>query len=110
MTHDSVITATRPLKSERVSSIITFETFSGTEWQASNHPKTFRPNLFVEISKEELEIKKQAMDCYEYEKREYPHPRSKKALEISAQKNGILVGCNLAESFCIIRSISKNEI
>ena len=110
LTHDSVITATRPLKSERVTSIITFETFSGTEWQASNHPKIFRPNFFVEISKEELEIKKQAMDCYEFEKREYPNPRSKKALEISAQKNGILVGCNLAESFCIIRSISKNEI
>ena len=65
--------------------------------------------FFLGVSPE-LEIKKQAMDCYEYEKREYPHPRSKKALEISAQKNGIIVGCNLAESFCIIRSISKNEV
>jgi len=109
LTFDSVITASRPLKNESVSTIITFETFSGTEWQASIHPKAYRPNFFIEISKEELEIKKQAMDCYEFEKREYPHPRSKKALEISAQKNGIVVGCNLAESFCIIRSISKNE-
>lgn len=108
-TYESVITSTRPLENERASTIITFETFSGTEWQPSIDPKIFRPNLFIEISKEELEIKKQAMECYDFEKRAYPHPRSPKALEISAQKNGIIVGCELAESFCIIRSISKNE-
>ena len=97
-------------KYECTTSILTFETFSGTERQSSVHPKSYRPNIFIEISKEELEIKKQAMDCYLYEKREYPHPRSNKALEISVKKNGIIVGCNLVGSFCLIRSISKNEI
>ena len=110
LTYESVITATRPLKNESVISIITFETFSGTEWQASIDPRIYRPNFFIEISNEELEIKKQAMDCYKFEKRDYPHPRSNKALKISAQKNGIIVGCSLAESFCIIRLIFKNEI
>lgn len=109
-TYQSVITAARPLKNERVALIITFETFSGTEWQPSIDPEIYRPNFFIEITEEELNVKKQAMNCYDFEKRDYPHPRSLKALEISAQKNGIIAGCKLAESFCIIRLISKNEI
>lgn len=106
ITNRAVFTATRPLKDETVKSIITFETFSGTEWQASNHPEKFSPNLFIEISKDNLKAKKLAMKSYLFERRNFPHPRSEKALEISAQKNGIIVGYSLAESFCIIRMIS----
>lgn len=110
LTYKSVITATRPLEDETATSIITFETFSGTEWQPSIDPRIYRPNFFIEITKKELEIKKRAMNCYHFEKRDYPHPRSVKALEIFAKRNGILAGCNLAESFCLIRYISKNKL
>ena len=44
------------------------------------------------------------MDSYFYEKRSFPHPRSSKALEIIAQKNGIEVGYKYAERFCLIRT------
>ena len=86
--------------------IITFETFSGTEWRASSDPKHFIPNLFFEISEQGLEAKINGMESYEYEKREYPHPRSPKSLKIAAQRWGIAVGKEYAEAFCLIRCIN----
>ena len=104
-TFEAVITATRPLEYEIVSTIITFETPSGTEWRASSDPKHFIPNLFISISKENLESKINAMEQYDYEKRNYPHPRAPKSLEIIANRWGIVVGQESAEAFCLIRKI-----
>jgi LmbE family N-acetylglucosaminyl deacetylase len=106
-TFEAVITACRPIESEIVNTIITFETMSGTEWRASSDPKHFLPNLFVEISESDLNAKIGAMECYEYEKRPYPHPRSPEALKIRAQMWGVSIGVKLAEAFQIIRIISK---
>lgn len=109
-TFEAVITACRPMVSEPVKTIITFETMSGTEWRASSDPKHFIPNMFFEISEESLAAKIKAMETYEFEKREYPHPRSPEALKINAKQRGIMVGKIYAEAFCIVRSIfSFNE-
>lgn len=104
-TFEAVITATRPLADEMVNTIITFETPSGTEWRASSDPKHFIPNLFIEIEKENLDAKISGMECYEFERRNYPHPRSPEALEIHAKRWGITIGKNYAEAFMIIRNI-----
>lgn len=106
-TFEAVITACRPMAHEKVKSIITFETPSGTEWRASSDPKHFIPNFIFEISENSLNSKIQAMECYKFEKRQYPHPRSPEALRIRAQMWGISNGVNLAEAFQIIRSIQK---
>jgi len=106
-TFEAVITACRPLSSELVQAIITFETMSGTEWRASSDPKHFVPNMFLEISEENLGAKVNAMESYEFEKREYPHPRSAEALKIRAQMWGIANGIKLAEAFQIIRLIEN---
>ena len=87
-TFEAVITATRPLSHEVVKAVITFETMSGTEWRASTDPRNFIPNLFFEIAEGDLNAKIAAMECYEFEKREYPHPRSPEALRIVAQRSG----------------------
>jgi LmbE family N-acetylglucosaminyl deacetylase len=105
-TFEAVITACRPMESESVKSIITFETISGTEWRASSDPKHFVPNLFIEIKETDLMAKVTAMESYEFEKREYPHPRSPEALRIRSQMWGIANGLNLAEPFQIIRIIN----
>ena len=102
-TFEAVITATRPMKHEKIKSIITFETPSGTEWIASSDPRKFTPNLFIEVSKENLNAKIKGMEAYEFEKREYPHPRSPEALEILAKRYGIMMGGNYYEAFQIIR-------
>ena len=104
-TFEAVITATRPMSHEIVKTIITFETPSGTEWRAASDPKHFIPNFFVEVNKENIQAKIQGMEAYEFEKRVYPHPRSPEALEILAQRWGIVVGCEYAEAFMIIRTI-----
>ncbi len=104
-TFDAVITATRPMIHECVKTIITFETPSSTEWQAFNHPNYFKPNLFLEVSKKNVDAKIKGMESYEFEKRKYPHPRSPKALEIQCQRNGVIVGKEYAEAFMLIRSI-----
>ena len=105
-TFDAVITATRPMENEKVSTVITFETPSGTEWIASSDPRKFTPNLFIEINKENVDAKIKGMESYEFEKRAYPHPRSPKALFILAQLRGVSVGKNYVEAFCIIRTIN----
>jgi len=104
-TFDAVITACRPIETEKVKTIISFETPSGTEWRASTNPNHFVPNFFVEVSEENILAKIKAMECYEFEKRKYPHPRSPEALKILAQRWGISSGCSYAEAYCLVRSI-----
>lgn len=105
-TFEAVVTACRPLQSERVKTIITFETPSGTEWRASSDPRHFIPNLFFTVSEEDINAKIKGMESYEFEKRAYPHPRSPEALKIYAQKWGITVGVPYAEAFNCVRSIN----
>ena len=104
-TFEAVMTATRPMENEKVKSIITFETPSGTEWRASSDPKHFIPNLFFKVSEESLNAKIRAMESYEFEKRSYPHPRSPEALKILAQRWGVVIGVEYAEAFQLIRYI-----
>jgi len=103
-TFEAVITSTRPMMNETVKTIITFETMSGTEWRASTDPRHFVPNLICEINEDGLKAKIDAMESYEFEKREFPHPRSPRALRTRAEMWGITNGINLAEAFCIVRS------
>lgn len=105
-TFEAVITACRPMEHELVKTIITFETMSGTEWRASTDPYHFTPNLFIEIGQTDLNAKITAMEAYEFEKREFPHPRSPEALEIRAKMWGVTNGVNCAEAFCLIRNIT----
>jgi LmbE family N-acetylglucosaminyl deacetylase len=104
-TFEAVITATRPMKDEVVKTIITFETPSGTEWQASSDPRRFAPNLFIEVSEKDVEAKIKGMESYQFEKREYPHPRSSKALKNVCRERGIRVGKDYVEAFYMVRSI-----
>lgn len=105
-TFEAVITAIRPMKDEMVKTLITFETPSGTEWRAATDPKHFIPNFFVGVSQEALEAKIKGMESYEFEKRNYPHPRSPEALRIQAQRWGVAVGKEFAEAFTLVRSIN----
>lgn len=104
-TFEAVMTACRPIEHEKVKAIFTFETPSGTEWRASVDPKHFIPNVFFEISEKNVNAKIEAMECYEFEKRKYPHPRSPEALKIHAQRWGVAAGKHYAEAFTLVRYI-----
>jgi len=105
-TFEAVVTCTRPMENEKVKTIITFETPSGTEWRASTDPRHFIPNLFFEVSEENINAKVRGMENYEFEKRKYPHPRSPEALKIQAQRWGISIGRPFAEAFVLVRQIN----
>ncbi|WP_029032969.1 PIG-L deacetylase family protein [Salinimicrobium terrae] len=107
LTFEAVVTACRPVNEERVHTIVSFETPSGTEWVApTDYARQFIPNFFVEVSEEGLEAKIKGMESYEFEKREYPHPRSPEALKIQAQRWGVVVGKKFAEAFSIVRIVN----
>ncbi|GAB2975306.1 PIG-L family deacetylase [Mucilaginibacter puniceus] len=104
-TFEAVITGCRPMAHEGVKTIITFETPSGTEWRASSDPRHFIPNFFIEVDIQDIDAKIKGMESYEYEKRQFPHPRSPEALKIQAQRWGVATGTYFAEAFCLIRGI-----
>jgi LmbE family N-acetylglucosaminyl deacetylase len=100
----AVLAATRPWQRNRVRDVYMFEIASSTEWAFQQLSPVFRPNVFVDIS-ETLETKVSAMQEYESEIREFPHPRSKEALRAIAQRWGSVAGCKAAEAFELVRSI-----
>jgi LmbE family N-acetylglucosaminyl deacetylase len=102
ITSTAVLTATRPLPSENLEEIYFFEILSSTEW---NYSSNFRPNLFIEISEEDLSKKLSAMGVYTGELRNYPHPRSLEGIKVSAKYRGMGVGKKYCESFQIARSV-----
>lgn len=102
-TFQAVMTATRPMADENVTTVITFETNSATDWQYANHPEQFHPNLYIEISEDDLQTKIDALKEYKFEIRDYPHPRSEKALRVLAEYRGYTSGCMMAEAFEIVR-------
>ena len=103
ITFESVMTATRPMENESVKAIIAFETSSGTEWQASTNPQPFTPNMYIEVKEDDVAAKIAAMKQYEFEIRNFPHPRSIEALKIKMQQRGIEIGCKYAEAFHLVR-------
>ena len=64
----------------------------------------FKPNLFVNIT-ETIDRKIEAMQAYENEIRDFPHPRSEKSLRANATLWGSVVGLEAAEAFEIIWDI-----
>lgn len=104
LAYEASITAARPLENSNVNSIISFEAISSSDWR---QPYSFKPNLFIDISKE-LSQKIMALKKYKNEIRKFPHPRSKEALEAMAIRWGSLYGYKAAEAFEIVYTRSKN--
>jgi len=98
----AVMTACRPLKNETVRKIYSCEVPSSTEWSTA---MPFVPNVFVDV-KDFFNKKIEALKAYQSEIRDYPHPRSVRAVEIIARRWGLVVGKELVEAFELIREIT----
>lgn len=106
ITSEAAITSARPIENSCVKEIRMFETLSSTEMAGFELKNLFLPNLFINIQ-EELPIKINAMSCYVSELREFPHPRSLKAIEYNAYMWGAKNNMHAAEAFHIFRSIKS---
>lgn len=102
--HEAVMTAVRPQPGASVTTVLTFETPSSTEWRAPQQMQAFTPNWFVDIS-DTLNVKLQALDAYAEEMRPWPHARSRKAVEDLACWRGATIGREAAEAFMLARHL-----
>jgi LmbE family N-acetylglucosaminyl deacetylase len=100
---DSVAVATRPVPGQVVRRVLTYAPASSTEWTPAA-VSWFVPNWYVDVT-ETFERKVSAFACYETERREYPHPRSERAIRATAAFHGTTCGCEYAEPFVLVRSL-----
>ena len=100
--NQAVLTACRPTPDQGVKEVLFFEVPSSTEWQVPIEGEAFVPTWFEDIS-ETLELKIKALTVYEHELREWPHPRSIKAVEHLAHWRGASCGVDAAEAFVLGR-------
>lgn len=72
---------------------------SATDWCVNPSLDKFTPNLFVEIGREGIEKKLEALQAYVGVQRPYPHPRSTENMEAVALQRGAQASCYYAEAF-----------
>ncbi len=103
ITHRAVLTAARPIETSGIRELYAFEVPSSTEW-ASGQFGEFTPDTFYDITGT-IESKLNAMETYESETKQPPHPRSAESLRALAQNRGSAAGLSYAEAFETIRRI-----
>lgn len=103
---DSVAVATRPTPGHPVRRVLTYAPTSSTEWTPAPL-NWFVPNWFVDITTT-LERKVASFAHYETERREYPHPRSERAMRAAAAFFGASCGCEYAEPFVLVRGLERS--
>lgn len=102
--HEAVLAACRPQPGHPVHELLFFEVPSSTEWRPPGSLQPFQPNLFIDISTT-LAVKLKALEIYANELREFPHPRSMRAVEALARWRGATVGVEAAEAFILGRQL-----
>lgn len=103
MLFDAVAVATRPTPGHPVRRLLTYAPTSSTEWTPAA-VNWFVPNWYVDVT-ETLERKVAAFAHYETERRDYPHPRSERAIRAAASFHGSSCGCEYAEPFVLVRGL-----
>lgn len=101
--YKSIMVVTRPVPLKCIRNVLTYHVNSSTEWGARSPNQMFCPNIFVDISST-INKKLEAMKCYTYEVKTYPHPRSIEAIKARAKVLGSESGFNYAEGFNLIFS------
>jgi N-acetylglucosamine malate deacetylase 1 len=103
---DSVMVATRPVGTgKNIEIIAAYETLSETHWNAPHIEANFTPNWVINIS-DFIDIKINALKCYESQISNFPGPRSIEAIEALAKFRGTQAGFGFGEGMHIIRKIS----
>lgn len=77
---------------------------SATDWSVNRAMSPFTPNTFIEVGREGVRRKIDALSEYRGVMRPYPHPRSEEALMGLAACRGAQAGLEYAEAFeCVFR-------
>ncbi len=84
---------------KQLKELLFMEVPSASEWGLNKAVNQFNPNTFIEVGKEAIEKKIEALSMYRGVMRPYPHPRSAEALRGLAAYRGGQAGMVYAESF-----------
>ena len=95
--HEAVVVATRPSIYSHIP-VFCAESLSSTGYLK---PTSWEPNYFVNISKDDVNAKIEAMQMYKDEVRPDPHPTSPEVLKALAKLRGSEAGFLFAEAFMI---------
>ena len=82
-----------------IKELLFMEVLSATDWALNKSVHQFNPNTYVEVGKEAIDKKIEALAQYRGVMRSYPHPRSSEALKGLAIYRGSQAGMNYAEAF-----------
>ena len=100
---ESMMVATRPIKeSSNINLVAAYETLSETHWNAPYLEPNFTPNFVIDID-DYIEIKLEALRCYQSQITNKEGPRSLRAVESLAEFRGSQSGFNFGEAFFITR-------
>ena len=102
---NAAMVAARPQRGMTVKSVLAYETLSETDWAHPFPDTTFIPNFFVKLTESQLGKKLEAMKVFSSQLKDFPHPRSIRAIDALARIRGSTVGAASAESFMSIRIV-----
>ncbi len=106
---EAAMVASRPVGVGRgIQIVAAYEVLSETHWNAPHLEPNFTPNWVVDIT-DTLDLKLQAMACYESKVHPFPEPRSLAALRALALFRGSQAGFGFGEAFHIIRMTAFPE-
>lgn len=89
---------------EPVKGLFLMEVQSSTDWSTNVSLRPFEPNVFEEVSDEDITAKIDALGVYENVIRPFPHPRSPEAIRALATFRGSQSGYRAAEAFqCVFK-------
>lgn len=106
---DAAMVASRPVGfGKGIQIVAAYETLSETHWNAPHLEPNFTPNWVVDIT-ETVNLKLEAMACYESQVHPFPEPRSIEALRALALFRGSQAGFAFGEAFHIIRMTASPD-
>lgn len=97
--NNASMVAFRALQEHSPSKIFLYEIPSST---GQGHKSQFKPNYYCELSKDVLNLKVKAFECYSGEIREEPNPRNSIGLKNFALFRGLQCNSKYAEAFNLI--------
>lgn len=106
-THQAVMTAFRPLPTQKPVLLLGFEVLSSTDYTPAGTLTPFMPQVYVDVA-ETLAAKQLALAEYGEEMRPWPYSRSHQAVEHLARLRGANVGMEAAEAFVLYRHVIKS--
>ncbi len=98
----AAMVALRPVDAPNLKAIYAYETLSETEWNIPSAENLFVPSVWVDIS-DYIELKEKAMSCYNTQIKEFPNPRSIKAIRALSEYRGSTICKRNSEAFMLIR-------